>query len=192
MKKVKIFKRSVPAIAVLLISVCTVLAMGVGTGILVYKNMIANHNAGKAPTQSNPVSAAYPDSGGSGNALPGDNASSSTESTMARLESQMATVTDKVSSSVSFPSGEKGTKGNWMLGNPAGNRVFMQATLVNGSGQTIATSVVLKPGQHIESLTLSRDVPAGSSTVTAYISYYALDTQAYIGKSAYQIRLSVI
>lgn len=191
MRKHKVIKRSAASVAVLLCSIITVLAISVGAGIAVYRT-VADSNAektAKGKPGGSAASAVYPAGDGSGSAVSGDQAASS--AVMASLESKMAAVTDKVSASASFQTGNKGTKGTWMLGNPAGNHVLMQAQLVDTDGQTIATSVVIRPGQHLESLTLSRSVTAGSRTVTAYLSYFDPDTQTLIGKAAYQIRLAV-
>lgn len=191
MRKKKAVKRSAATIALLFCLVITVAAIGVGAGFLIYKNVIAGHDAGKdrAKSTGSGVSAVYPAGDGSGSAVSGDHTADS--ATMASLEARMASVTDKVSSSASFPGGAKGTKGTWMLGNPDSNHVLMQATLVDSDDKTIATSVVIQPGQHIESLSLSRDVSAGSHTVTATISYFDPDTEALIGKAAYKIKLTV-
>ena len=59
------------------------------------------------------------------------------------------------------------------------------------NGKSIAKSAPIYPGQHIDGLTLSRQVSPGSYSVTAAIKYYNKDTKAYLGMADYKIRLSV-
>ena len=64
-------------------------------------------------------------------------------------------------------------------------------TLQRLNGETVAKSAPIYPGQHIDGLTLSRQVSPGNYNVTAAIKYYNKTTKAYLGMADYKIRLSV-
>ena len=74
--------------------------------------------------------------------------------------------------------------------NPSSNTVIMQCEIVL-DGKSVAKSAPIYPGQHIDSLTLSRQVSSGNYSVTATIRYYNKDTKTYLGMADYKIRLSV-
>ena len=109
---------------------------------------------------------------------------------LSRLQKQEVTVTDKVSAQASFSSGAKGSIGTWEVENPSSNTVIMQCEIML-DGETMAKSAPIYPGQHIDSLTLSKNVTPGNHSVTAAIKYYNKTTKAYLGMADYKIRLSV-
>jgi hypothetical protein len=136
-------------------------------------------------SSSNPVSLED-----NGSAIPGGYSSKSSQVTMSELQKQQVTVTDKVNSQISFSSGSNGTVGSWVVENPSSNNVIEQCEVVL-EGTTVAKSVPIYPGQHIESITLSQQVDPGNYDVTATISYFSTDTKTYLGKAGYSIRMSV-
>ena len=95
-----------------------------------------------------------------------------------------------MSAQASFSSGAKGSTGTWEVENPASNTVIMQCEIVL-DGETIAKSAPIYPGQHIDGLTLSRQVSSGNYSVTATIRYYSKDTKSYLGMADYKIHISV-
>ena len=125
-----------------------------------------------------------------GSAEPGSSSSPSRQEILSRLQKQEVTVTDKVSAQASFFNGSKGSTGTWEVENPSSNSVVMQCEIVL-DGKTVAKSAPIYPGQHIDGLTLSRQVSPGNYSVTATIRYYNKDTKAYLGMADYKICLSV-
>jgi len=100
------------------------------------------------------------------------------------------TITDKLSSAMSFPSGSIGTTGNWICENLQKNNVIVQAQVYLG-GKLIATSAPIKPGQHIENLNLSANVVRGNYDAIVLLNYFNITTQAFISRSGYKVSLSV-
>lgn len=125
-----------------------------------------------------------------GNALPGGYTPKSRQTILAQLQKEQVVVTDRVSAQITFPSGAKGTVGSWVLENPAVNKVIEQCNVIL-NGQTVAESVPIDPGQHIEHITLSQKVASGTYDVTAIINYYSIGTKAPLGKAEYRIKLTV-
>ena len=95
-----------------------------------------------------------------------------------------------MSAQASFSNGAKGSTGTWEVENPSSNTVIMQCEIVL-NGETVAKSAPIYPGQHIDGLTLSKQVSPGNYSVTATIRYYNKTTKAYLGMADYKIRLSV-
>jgi hypothetical protein len=126
----------------------------------------------------------------SGSALPGSRSSPSRQEILSQLQKQQVTVTDKVGSQISFPSGSTGSAGIWEVENQPSNSVIMQCEIVL-NGKTVAKSVPIYPGQHIDSITLSQPVTPGNYNVTATIKYYNKTTKAYLGMADYGIHMSV-
>jgi len=126
----------------------------------------------------------------SGSALPGSSSSPSRQEILSQLQKQQVTVTDKVSSQISFPGGSTGSTGIWEVENQPSNSVIMQCEIVL-NGKTVAKSVPIYPGQHIDSITLSQPVTPGNYNVTATIKYYNKTTKAYLGMADYGIHMSV-
>ena len=151
-----------------------------------FSKPIVPSNDGTVPTSS--ISPASLDD--NGNAIPGGYDPKSHDEILSELKKKQVTVTDKVSAQIAFPSGEKGTTGTWILENPASNNVTMQCEIVLGD-RTVAKSVPIYPGQHIENITLLDSVTPGTYDVTASISYFNKDTKAYLGKAGYRIKLTV-
>jgi len=126
----------------------------------------------------------------SGSALPGSSSSPSRQEILSQLQKQQVTVTDKVSSQISFPGGSTGSTGIWEVENQPSNSVIMQCEIIL-NGKTVAKSVPIYPGQHIDSITLSQPVTPGNYNVTATIKYYNKTTKAYLGMADYGIHMSV-
>jgi hypothetical protein len=112
------------------------------------------------------------------------------EEILADLEKQQVIVTDTLSSHAAFPSGKKGTAGEWMIENVKTNNVIQQGEIYLGD-VCIARSAPLLPGQHVESITLIEDVPAGTREVIAYMNYFNCDTQAFISRAGFNIKMTV-
>jgi hypothetical protein len=125
-----------------------------------------------------------------GSALLGGSNTPSRQNILSQLQKQQVTVTDHVSAQVFFPSGSTGTTGAWTVENPPSNNVIMQCEIIC-NGKSIAKSVPIYPGQHIDSLTLSQPVTPGNYNVTATIRYYNKTTKAYLGMADYGIHMSV-
>jgi hypothetical protein len=143
-------------------------------------------NSGKTPS-SNAAPSSLNDNG---SALPGGYTPKSRAEIMSELQSEQVTVTDRVSAQITFPNGGKGTKGSWVVENPATNKVVEQCEVVL-NGKTVAESALIYPGQHIETITLSQRVNSGTYDVTATIEYYSLDTKTNLGRAGYRIKLTV-
>ena len=123
-------------------------------------------------------------------ALPGPASSKSSGDVLAELQKQQVNVTDKVSTEASFSGGSVGSIGTWSVENPSSNSVIMQSEIVL-NGKTVAKSVPIFPGQHIDSITLSKQISSGSYSVTAEIKYYNSSTKACLGMADYSIRMTV-
>lgn len=106
------------------------------------------------------------------------------------LKKQQIMITDNVSSSINFLSGKNGSDGSWVVKNIQSNKVIMQAEIFL-NGNRVAESVPIKPGEYIQSIKLSQDVPKGTYSVVAYINYYTTDTQTYISKAGYKVKMTV-
>jgi len=142
----------------------------------------------RPPTGSRPDTVAIdPDAG---EALEGSYEGKTREEILAELERRQLLVTDTLSSHASFPSGEAGTLGEWMVENISGNEVIQQAEIRIGE-RCVARSAVLQPGQHVSQVRLLEEVPAGTHEAIAYLNYYTTDTQDYISKAGFDIRLTV-
>lgn len=128
--------------------------------------------------------------GGAGGLNNDYTSSQSSSSELEKLKSQETYVTDKVSSSITFPSGGINTSGQWVCGNPEQNKVIMQAQIYLGN-KLIAKSEGILPGRHIESIKLLSDVQPGNYKATAFIMYYDQSSRVYIGKSGYKLSLTV-
>jgi hypothetical protein len=125
-----------------------------------------------------------------GSALSGGSSTPSRQDILSQLQKQQVTVTDQVSAQVSFPSGSTGSTGAWTVENPPSNNVIMQCEIIR-NGKSVAKSVPIYPGQHIDSITLSQPVTPGNYNVTATIRYYNKTTKAYLGMADYGIHMSV-
>lgn len=125
-----------------------------------------------------------------GSALDGQAESKTSEEVLEELQKEQINVTDRLGSCIVFSKGKAGTPGSWAVENPADNRVVMQCEVYLDNELT-AKTVPIRPGQHIESVPLLKNLKAGTYDVTAYINYYAPDTSDYIGKAGYQIKLTV-
>jgi hypothetical protein len=125
-----------------------------------------------------------------GNAVDGSAQSKTPEQVLDELKKAQINVTDKLSSHILFPCGKAGTQGSWVVENVKTNNVIIQCEVFLDD-KLIAKSVPIKPNQHIETITLSKDVKAGIYDVTAYINYFKLDTNEYISKAGFKVKLTV-
>ena len=158
--------------------------------LLLLRSCGNQHPSPNPPPSSSVPSSSVPSLDDTGSAEPGSSSTPSRQKILSRLQKQEVTVTDKVSAQASFSSGAKGSTGTWEVENPASNTVIMQCEIVL-NGETIAKSAPMYPGQHIDGLTLSRQVSSGYYSVTATIRYYSKDTKSYLGMANYKIHLSV-
>ena len=125
-----------------------------------------------------------------GTAIDGALQKKSPDEILKELQQKQITVTDKLSSHIYFPSGKSGTEGNWIVENVATNMVTIQCEVYLGD-VLIAKSVPIRPNQHIETIILSEDVKSGEYDVIAYINYYDLETDSYLAKAGFKIKLTV-
>ena len=58
-------------------------------------------------------------------------------------------------------------------------------------GETVGKSTPIYPEQHIDGLTLSRQISPGNYSATATIRYYGKDSKTYLRMTDYKIHLSV-
>ena len=125
-----------------------------------------------------------------GASLEGEAEQVDTDALLAELEKQQLVVTDKLSSNITFKSGEIGTIGEWVVENSADNTIIMQAE-VYLNDTIIAKSTPIYPDQHITGIELLQEVETGEYEVTAYLDYYDLETKEFISKAGYKIHLTV-
>ena len=112
------------------------------------------------------------------------------EDIMGEIEKQQLVVTDKLSSNITFASGEIGIVGEWVVENPAENSIIQQAE-VYLDGVLIAKSTPIYPNQHITGVSLLENVETGEYDVTAYLNYYDTDTKEFLSKAGYTIHLTI-
>jgi hypothetical protein len=136
-------------------------------------------------TQSTPVY--LEDEGG---AIEGEAQVKDRDETLKELEKQQLVVTDKLSSNITFTSGDVGTVGDWVVENPKENNVIQQAEVFLDD-VLIAKTTPIYPNQHIIGIKLLQEVQSGEYEVIAYISYYDIDTKEFISKAGYKIHLTV-
>lgn len=145
------------------------------------------NGGGPSPSSQSAPSSSLDDNG---NALPGGYVPKSRQEILSELREEEVVVTDKVSEQIAFPSGIKGAVGTWTVENPASNKVIEQCAVIL-NGQTVAESVPIYPGQHIEQITLSQKVAPGTYDVIANIKYYSTDTKSLLGQTDYRLKLTV-
>jgi hypothetical protein len=158
--------------------------------LLLLRSCGDQHPSPNPPPSSSVPSSSAPSLDDTGSAKPGSSSTPTRQEILSRLQKQEVTVTDKVSAQASFSNGSKGSAGTWEVENPSSNTVIMQCEIVL-DGESVAESAPIYPGQHIDGLTLSRQVSSGDYSVTATIRYYSKDTKSYLGMADYKIRLSV-
>ena len=149
--------------------------------------------AGQIGGNQSPSSQSAPGSSSidnNGSAISGTYKPKSKQEILSELQKKQVVVTDKVSAQISFKSGAEGTVGSWVVENPSSNKVIEQCH-VELNGKTVAESVPISPGEHIESIALSQKVDPGIYDVTAMIYYYSTDTRTLLGKAGYKIKLTV-
>ena len=112
------------------------------------------------------------------------------EEILKELEKQQLIVTDKLSSNITFPSGDIGTIGEWIVENPKENNIIQQAE-VYLDDLLIAKSTPIYPDQHITAIELLEELSSGEYEVIAYINYYDIESKEFISKAGYKIHLTV-
>lgn len=125
-----------------------------------------------------------------GYSLDGEVKTKSREDILKELENQQLVVTDKLSSNITFSSGQAGISGNWIVENLEENNIIQQAEVYFGE-LLIAKSTPIYPNQHIEAVELLKDVESGEYDVIAYINYYDIETKEFISKAGYKVHLTV-
>ena len=125
-----------------------------------------------------------------GTALSGEYITKTPEQILAELEKAQINVTDKVSTSITFDSGEVGSVGAWVVENIASNTVIMQCE-VYFNNSLLSKSVPIYPNEHINSVKLLTSLSPGIYEVIAYVNYFKLDTKEYLGKAGYKIKLII-
>ncbi len=125
-----------------------------------------------------------------GGSLEGEAERKEREDIMDELEKQQLIVTDTLSSNISFPSGEVGAVGEWVVENGVENTVIQQAE-VYLDDVLIAQSTPIYPNQHITGVELLAEVAPGEYDVIAYLNYYDIETKAFLSKAGYNIHLTV-
>ena len=125
-----------------------------------------------------------------GTSLDGEAKAASRDEILKELEKQQLVVTDKLSSNITFASGELGTVGEWIVENPEENTVIQQAE-VYLNDILIAESTPIYPNQHITAIELLQEIASGEYEVIAYINYYDIETKEFISKAGYKIHLTV-
>lgn len=181
-EKSKKRKRTLPIILLLL------LLLLIGITYSFFHAGIGGSNGGNPSRSSQSAPSSSLDDNGS--ALPGSPTQKSRKKILSELQQKEVVVTDRVSAQISFPKGKEGTAGTWTVENPASNKVIEQCSVVL-NGQTIAESVPIYPGQHIEQITLSQKAAPGTYDVIANIKYYSTDTKSLLGQADYRIKLTV-
>ena len=125
-----------------------------------------------------------------GSSIEGEAQAKKREDIMDELEKQQLVVTDKLSSNITFASGEIGTVGEWVAENPEENNIIQQAE-VYLEGVLIAKSTPIYPNQHITGVSLLENVEPGEYDVTAYLNYYDTGTKVFLSKAGYTIHLTI-
>ena len=174
-----------PKKKLLIVIILTFLFCTIGVGI--YTGITAGlfSRPAKSSTADSPIQLQE-----NGSAVDGAAQSKTSEEVLKNLQKAQINVTDKLSSSILFPNGKAGAVGSWTVENLKTNNVIMQCEVIVDD-KLIARSVPIKPDQHIENITLLEDVKSGQYDVIAYINYFSLDTNKYISKAGFKIKLTV-
>lgn len=125
-----------------------------------------------------------------GNSIDGKAQGKDREEILKELTKQQLIVTDKLSSNITFPLGEIGTIGEWIVENQKENTVIQQVE-VYFDELLIAKTTPIYPNQHITAIKLLEDVETGEYDVIAYINYYDIETKEFISKAGYKIHLTI-
>ena len=99
-------------------------------------------------------------------------------------------MTDKLSSNITFPSGEIGKVGEWIVENLKENNIILQAE-VYLNDMLIAKSTSIYPNQHITGVSLLEKIESGEYEATAYLNYYDIETKEFISRAGYVIHLTI-
>jgi hypothetical protein len=172
--------KSLPIIVLLLFALMSI-------SVFAFINFSADKTEPKSNTSINNNSIHLDANGKADN---GEYKSKSSEQILSELKKAQINVTDKISSSVSFDNGAKGSSGSWVVENLASNNVIMQCEIFINNN-LCAKSVPIYPNEHIESIKLLNDLKSGTYDAVAFINYYKFDTKEYISKAGYKIKLIV-
>ena len=112
------------------------------------------------------------------------------EDILEELKEQQLIVTDKLSSNITFESGEVGTIGEWVVENLKENDVIQQAE-VYWNDVLIAKTTPIYPNQHITGVSLLESINPGEYEATAYLNYYDTEKKEFLSKAGYAIHLTV-
>lgn len=108
------------------------------------------------------------------------------------LKDKQLSVTDRISAQITFQDGKQDSKGSWIVENPSSNKVTEQCSVVLDE-KVIAISSPIKPGEHIEDITLLSPVSSGTYSVTVIVKYFDLKTSACLGQANYRnVKLAVL
>jgi len=154
--------------------------------ILIAFLTIQSCNGNKAETPTD-VPVYLEENGGS---MEGEAAARTREDILSELKKQQLIVTDKLSSNITFPFGEIGEVGEWIIENPAENEIIVQGE-VYLNDVIIAKSTPIYPNQHITEISLLEEVDSGEYEVTAYLNYYDMETKEFVSKAGYRIHMTV-
>ena len=125
-----------------------------------------------------------------GSAIEGEAQAKTSDDILDELEKQQLIVTDKLSSNITFPIGETGTVGEWIVENPKENNIIQQAE-VYWNDVLISKSAPIYPNQHITGVELLADMESGEYEAIAYLSYYNIETKEFVSKAGYAIHLTI-
>ena len=125
-----------------------------------------------------------------GSAIEGEAHSKTSDDILEELENQQLVVTDKLSSNITFPAGEIGTIGDWIVENPEENNIIQQAE-VYWNDVLIAKTTPIYPNQHITGVELLADMESGEYEAIAYLNYYNIETKEFVSKAGYAIHLTI-
>ncbi|MDO4553264.1 MAG: hypothetical protein Q4C22_06975 [Bacillota bacterium] len=95
-----------------------------------------------------------------------------------------------ISSIITFADG--GSQGAARIENIAANHYNMSVAItLDEGGETVYESGGIAPGQYIENISLSRDLPPGEYSATALFTAYTTDTLQQVGQAAAKITIIV-
>ena len=185
-KKKKVIVIVLIIIIALLISTVTYAATKGFTSIFLFQNVFST--ASDSTSDSDLANIKTLTDSGQGNQ--GTAPEKSQEEILAELEKQQIIVTDSISPNIIFATGSAGTEGTWKVENLAENTVIQQVEVFY-KDQLIAKTTPIYPDQYIDSITLTKALPSGELEGVAYINYYNLDTKEIVGKTGYDLIISV-
>ena len=95
-----------------------------------------------------------------------------------------------INTQITFPDGT--AEGQAYIDNISANHYNMTVKIMlDDTGETVYQSGGIKPGQYIENIRLSKDLPAGSYRATAVFTAHDPEDQSEVGQAAAQLILTV-